>query len=68
MILCVFGSKDEAKKVMYYSGIGLVVPENVAQKFNKHPDVLHVLEDTYVDPMSKDYGGSIYFYKKKIIL
>lgn len=43
--------------IKIYSAVGVIVPENVAQKFKKHPDVLDVLEDAYVDPVSKDYGG-----------
>ncbi|KAK1366804.1 hypothetical protein POM88_042365 [Heracleum sosnowskyi] len=63
LVTSVLGSEDEAKKAMYsvstkyYSAIGVIVPEDVANKFRSHADVLDVLEDSYADPVSKDYGG-----------
>lgn len=63
LVASVLGSEEEAKKAMYsvstkyYFAIGAIMPEDVAYKFKNHSDVRDVLEDAYVDPITKDYGG-----------
>lgn len=54
---------EEAKKRMYsvstkyYFAVGLKAPKDLALLFIRHPDVERVIEDSYVDCATKDYGG-----------
>lgn len=62
LVASVLGSVEEAKKRMYsvstkyYFGVGLKVPKDLALLFIRHPDVVRVMEDSYVDCATKDYG------------
>lgn len=41
----------------YYFAVGLKAPKDLALLFMKHPDVEQVIQDSYVNCATKDYGG-----------
>ncbi|KAK1366816.1 hypothetical protein POM88_042377 [Heracleum sosnowskyi] len=63
LVAQILGSEDEAKKniysvsTKYYFAIGVLASEDVAYKFFQLPEVIYVIQDSYVDRATKDYGG-----------